>query len=327
MVFFFDVVNPHNREIPQGSYGIIQFRTTYTDSLGNKYVRISTVAHSWTNQQDKSVLLAGFDQEATAALVARLAVYKAITDDTQPIRWIDRVLIQLMHQFSKFRKDSVESFQLPDQLTLFPEFMFHLRRGNLIQIFGNSPDETTYFRHYLLRESVGNCLTMIQPSLDAYGFNTEEPQPVLLSTDSLKPDRILLLDTFFHVVVYSGETIATWRRQGFQDQPGHENFKLLLQSPVDDATALLSKRFPLPLHVVVNEGGSQGRFLLAVLDPGKAAGAGGGGGANPLFVPNMTGNADAAALAAAKSQVLHTDDVPLHMFMEHLKKKVVSFEG
>jgi len=105
-------------------------------------------------------------------------------------------------------------------------------------------------------------------------------------------------------------------KQGFQNQPGHENFKLLLQAPSEDAAALLAKRFPLPVFVVCDQGSSQARFMLAVLDPGKS-----GGSSNPLFMPPV-GSTD------AKSQVLHTDDVPLHMFMDHLKKKkVVSFEG
>lgn len=33
-----------------------------------------------------------------------------------------------------------------------------------------------------------------------------------------RTDRILLLDTFFHVVVFSGETIASWRKQGYHEQ-------------------------------------------------------------------------------------------------------------
>lgn len=31
---------------------------------------------------------------------------------------------------------------------------------------------------------------------------------------SIRPDTILLLDTFFHVVVFHGETIAAWKAAG-----------------------------------------------------------------------------------------------------------------
>jgi protein transport protein SEC23 len=36
---------------------------------------------------------------------------------------------------------------------------------------------------------------------------------VLLDVSSITPDRILLLDTYFNVVVFHGETVAEWRRQ------------------------------------------------------------------------------------------------------------------
>jgi protein transport protein SEC23 len=70
--------------------------------------------------------------------------------------------------------------------------MFHLRRSCFLQIFNASPDETTYFRHCLARETVPNSLVMIQPTLEAYSFNGP-PVPVLLSAKSVLPDRILLL--------------------------------------------------------------------------------------------------------------------------------------
>lgn len=51
------------------------------------------------------------------------------------------------------------------------------------------------------RESVGNALIMIQPTLDAYSFNGP-PVPVLLASTSVQPDRILLLDTFFRYMKF-----------------------------------------------------------------------------------------------------------------------------
>jgi protein transport protein SEC23 len=59
--------------------------------------------------------------------------------------------------------------------------------------------------------------------------------PVLLDSVSIKPDVILLLDTFFYVLTFHGETIAAWRNAGFQDQPNYENFKILLETPQVDA--------------------------------------------------------------------------------------------
>lgn len=75
---------------------------------------------------------------------------------------------------------------------------------------------------------------MIQPTLTSYGFN-DPPHPVLLDSVSIKPDTILLLDTFFHLLIHNGETIAQWVKAKYQEQPGYENFKQLLETPVVDA--------------------------------------------------------------------------------------------
>lgn len=75
---------------------------------------------------------------------------------------------------------------------------------------------------------------MIQPTLMSYTFDTP-PVPVLLDSISIKPDVILLLDTFFHILIFHGETVAAWRKAGYQEQEGYENFAELLEAPVRDA--------------------------------------------------------------------------------------------
>lgn len=75
---------------------------------------------------------------------------------------------------------------------------------------------------------------MIQPTLMSYGLDAP-PQPVLLDSVSIKPDVVLLLDTFFHILIFHGETVAQWRKAGYQDQEGYENLKELLETPVSDA--------------------------------------------------------------------------------------------
>ncbi|KAG2050206.1 hypothetical protein BDR06DRAFT_1011520 [Suillus hirtellus] len=69
---------------------------------------------------------------------------------------------------------------------------------------------------------------MIQLTLTlSYAFDIEL-QPVLLNSVSIdKPDFILLLNTFF--------LVAQWRKAGYQDNDGLENFKELLDNPVTDA--------------------------------------------------------------------------------------------
>lgn len=79
-----------------------------------------------------------------------------------------------------------------------------------------------------MREDLTQSLIMIQPILYSYSFNGP-PEPVLLDTSSIQPDRILLMDTFFQILIFHGETIAQWRALKYQDMPEYENFKQLLQ--------------------------------------------------------------------------------------------------
>lgn len=54
-----------------------------------------------------------------------------------------------------------------------------------------------------MREDLSQSLIMIQPILYSYSFNG--PEPVLLDTSSIQPDRILLMDTFFQILIFHGE--------------------------------------------------------------------------------------------------------------------------
>lgn len=73
----------------------------------------------------------------------------------------------------------------------------------------------------LNRENVANSVVMIQPSLITYSFQSG-PEPVLLDVAAIAADRILLLDSFFTIVVFHGSTIAQWRKAGYHEQPEHQ---------------------------------------------------------------------------------------------------------
>ena len=51
---------------------------------------------------------------------------------------------------------------------------------------------------------------------------------------------MLLMDTFFTLVVFHGATIAAWRDAGYQNQPEYANFKQLLEQPLDDAQNIIA---------------------------------------------------------------------------------------
>ena len=214
-------------------------------------LRVTTVARNFAEAGSPNIS-ASFDQEAAAVLMSRIAVFKAEIDDSPDVlRWLDRMLIRLCQKFADYRKEDPTSFALADNFSIYPQFMFHLRRSQFLQVFNNSPDETAFYRsvrsrrccphphsfpprHVLNEEDVNNSLIMIQPTLMSYTFDIPA-QPVLLDSVSIKPDVILLLDTFFYILIFHGETVAQWRKAGYHDQEGYENFKELLETPVADA--------------------------------------------------------------------------------------------
>jgi protein transport protein SEC23 len=45
------------------------------------------------------------------------------------IRWLDRQLIKLVARFAEYKKEDAASFKLSREFSLFPQFMFYLRRS------------------------------------------------------------------------------------------------------------------------------------------------------------------------------------------------------
>ncbi|EXB70669.1 Protein transport protein SEC23 [Morus notabilis] len=298
LCLLFEIVK---KEIPEAAVATasnqfyFQFLTYYQHNSGKMRLRVTTLSRRWD-------LIAGFDQEAAAGVMARLVSFKMETEaEFDPIRWLDKSLIHLCTRFGDYQKDSPSSFSLNQRLSIFPQFVFHLRRSQFVQVFNNSPDETAYYRMILNRENVANSVVMIQPSLISYSFHTA-PEPAFLDVAAIAADRILLLDSYFTVVVFHGSTIAQWRKAGYHTMPEHLAFALLLQAPRDDADAIVKERFPVPRLVVCDQHGSQARFLLARLNP------------------SATYNNDAPLPGG---DIIFTDDVSFEVFMDHLKRLAV----
>jgi protein transport protein SEC23 len=315
---YFEVAVPANTALPEGKRRYIQFLTKYQHSSGKTRLRATTLCGPWHNMNappaaqqgqngqhqpmgpDISPIKFGFDQEAAAVLSARLAVFRTESEDAADVmRWVDRSLIRLCNKFADYVPDDPSSFRLTPQFSLYPQFMFHLRRSQFLQLFNSSPDEAAYYRYILNRENTTNSLVMIQPTLLSYSFDGP-PQPALLDSVSVQPNTILLLDTFFHVVVFHGETIAAWREAKYHDQEEHAAFRSLLEAPQSDAQMIMDSRFPVPRYIVCDQHKSEARFLMAKL--------------NPSVSHNTEGGAGAAVF---------TDDVSLQFFMEHLMKLAV----
>ena len=64
---------------------------------------------------------------AAAVLMARIATFRTATEEVSDIlRWVDRALIRLASKFADYRKDEPNSFRLPPEFSIYPQFMVSL---------------------------------------------------------------------------------------------------------------------------------------------------------------------------------------------------------
>ncbi|GJY48783.1 protein transport protein Sec23 [Tanacetum coccineum] len=134
--------------------------------------------------------------------MARLAGHETQKNfPREVVRWLDKELISFASKFGDYIPEDPSSFRLSTNFSLYPQFMYHLRRSQVIDVFNSSPDKTAFFQLMLNREGVVGSLIMILPTLFRYSFDGP-PIPVLLDVCSLSPDVILLFDSYFYIDVY-----------------------------------------------------------------------------------------------------------------------------
>ena len=115
-----------------------------------------------SSAEDLREMAYGFDQETAAILMARYAIHNTLSQEPMDvIRWLDRLLIKLVARFAEFKKDDPSTFKLSREFSLFPQFMFYLRRSQFLHTFNASPDESEYYRALMMKENVSNSLVMI----------------------------------------------------------------------------------------------------------------------------------------------------------------------
>ncbi|RHW69223.1 protein transport protein SEC23 [Trypanosoma brucei equiperdum] len=302
-IYFDTMTVPEAQKQP---FRYVQFVTKYEIGRETR-VRVCTRKHVVQQVTSMPELAASFDQETAAVLLAREALHRA---DTAPLfdvlRWLDRTIVRLVNRFGNYIKDQPSSLSLPQEFVFFPAFMFHLRRSGYLHVFNSSPDETTILRLMLLKSSVQDSIIQIQPTLYSYRMDAP-PQPVSLDSAAIQPDNILLLDTFFEVLVHLGSTIAAWKKAGYAEQEEYANFKEFLQYPVDDAARLVGGRYPTPRFIYVCQDDPDARILRNRINPSRSYGSDGGRG-----------------YGGSEEELVYTDDASLSVFIDHLKRLAVS---
>ncbi|KAG2355036.1 hypothetical protein BDR07DRAFT_1427560 [Suillus spraguei] len=91
---YFEVVTSAGRPLSHGSRDFIQFVTYYQYSSGQMQ----------SCEANSPSIASSFDQEATAVVMVRIAVFKAEIDDSLYVLcWLDRMLIRLCQKFADYR--------------------------------------------------------------------------------------------------------------------------------------------------------------------------------------------------------------------------------
>ncbi|XVF28710.1 hypothetical protein REPUB_Repub15cG0053500 [Reevesia pubescens] len=144
IVFFFQVNDKHK---PQpGAAFLIQFITRYRH--GNMGIRkmMTTAARRWVAKQSPKIP-AGFGQKAAASVMATLSIHRVETCHARDvIKWLDDTLIYFASKFRDYVHEDLSSFRLSSNFSIYPQFIFYLRRSQFLDVFNNTPDETAFFR-------------------------------------------------------------------------------------------------------------------------------------------------------------------------------------
>lgn len=296
LLFLFQQKNPEISIKAKPCY--FQFQSTYYDEAGTAVLRVATLSRNYV--ADKDLLGNSVDQEAAIACIARIASFKSITmETTDVVYWLNTVLIKFLRRLSRFVKNQPNTLKIPEHISLLPQFIFYFRKSEFVQKFATSVDEFALFRLSLIREVLNNMLVMIQPSLFAYTLENPNASPVLCDMDSLADDRILVVDTYFFVLLWHGKTIHYWKEQNYQEDPQFAHFKELLELSHTDAQLLMEDRLPVPRFMECYPGAPFERVLKSKLNP------------------------KAGKTQEDSDENYSTDDVNLKTFMDYLMKLVV----
>lgn len=291
-------------------YRYVQFITRYELDTEVR-IRVATVCHPQSQCPSREELIQAFDQEAAAVLLAREAIFR--TDTTalfSILRWLDSQLVGVVAAFGE-RSNQPERpgsppMRLPPQCVFFPAFMYHLRRSGYLQVFNSSPDETAILRLQLLRSNVRDSIVQIQPTL--YRYRMDAPaEPVPLDCSALQPDCVVLLDTFFEVLLHSGSTIAAWRNAGYAEKEEYSFFKEFLDGCLADAQRLVMGRVPVSRLIDACQDDPDARILYNRINPSRSYSS-----------PSVNGAAE--VYGQQEGELVYTDDASLQVFMSHLWK-------
>ncbi|KAG2359273.1 hypothetical protein BDR07DRAFT_1415399, partial [Suillus spraguei] len=152
---YFEVVTSAGRPLSHGSRGLIQFITYYQYSSGQMK----------SCEANSPSIASSFDQEATAVVMVRIAVFKAEIDDSPYVlRWLDRMLIRLCQKFADYRhilNEDVNNSLIMIQPTLM-SYTFDVEPQSVLPFSSSTPSSIFLFSTVERRPNEGRQVTKIR---------------------------------------------------------------------------------------------------------------------------------------------------------------------
>lgn len=135
ITFFLDLAKAGATKSTENN-AYIQFATKYKHPSGKIFLRVTTMVRNYLDKSNSIQYLGGVDQETSIAVFGKLAARKSTeVDPVAVIRWLDRILIQVMRKYCNYRKGDKASFQSAQELFLLPQFFYYLRKSTLVRKF------------------------------------------------------------------------------------------------------------------------------------------------------------------------------------------------
>ncbi|XP_057508913.1 protein transport protein SEC23 A [Actinidia eriantha] len=239
----------------KSDYVFFQFAIQYSNVYQADISRVITVR--LPTADSVSEYLESVQDEIAAVLIAKRTLLQAKTfSKAMDMRaTIDERVKGIASKFGSQMPKS-KLYQFPNELSLLPEFLFHLRRGPLLGSIVGHEDERSVLRNLFLNASFDLSLRMVAPRclMHREGGTFEELPAHDLAVQS---DAAVVLDHGTDVFIWLGAELAA--------EEGKSAAALAACRTL--AEELTEMRFPAPRILAFKEGSSQARYFVSRLIP------------------------------------------------------------
>ncbi|MBA0686053.1 hypothetical protein Goari_013675 [Gossypium aridum] len=248
-------ISMENRHDIKSDFVFFQFAIQYSNVYQADITRVITIRLPTVDSVPE--YLQSVEDEVAAVLIAKRTLLgaKSHSDAIDMRTTIDERVKDIALKFgSQVPKSNLRRF--PKEISLLPEFLFHLRRGPLLGNIVGHEDERSVLRNLFLNASFDLSLRMVAPRclMHREGGTFEELPAYDLVMQS---DTAVVLDHGTDVFIWLGAELAA-------DEGRSAAAVAACKTLAEELTEL---RFPAPRILAFKEGSSQARYFVSRLIP------------------------------------------------------------